>query len=125
MAPVRVGVWARREGNAGFELGRHLVLAAVPLLEVIAHRVRRHSELAERALDRLCTCVAGAGQRHRIAAQELSAPAVPVAVAHPVCARRREHAVRLGNTDHGEIHTMAILTMDMCMEGWRLRAEQS
>ena len=80
MALVRVGVWARREGNAGFELGRHLVLAAMPLLEVIAHRVGRHSELAERALDRLYV----RGGRGSAASQELSAPAAPVAVAHPI-----------------------------------------
>ena len=43
---VRVGVRVRREGNAGFELGRHLVFAAVLLREVLAHRVGLHSELA-------------------------------------------------------------------------------
>ena len=89
---VRVGVRARREGNAGFELVRHLVLAAVLLREVLAHRVGWHSELAQRALDGLCACVAGAGQRHRTTVQELSTPAAPVTVAHPVRARRREHA---------------------------------
>ena len=115
-----MGVRARREGNTGFELVRHLVLAAVLLREVLAHRVGWHSELAQRALDGLCACVAGAGQRHRTTVQELSTPAAPVTVAHPVRARRREHAVRLGSTrcsrwreraDRGEI-----LTMDMCME---------
>ena len=128
-----MGVRARREGNAGFELVRHLVLAAVLLREVLAHRVGWHSELAQRALDGLCACVAGAGQRHRTTVQELSTPAAPVTVAHPVRARRREHAVRLGITQCSrwrEVHmvgrylTVAILTIIaiftrailMCME---------
>ena len=41
-----MGVRVRREGNAGFKLGRHLVFAAVLLHEVLAHRVGLHSELA-------------------------------------------------------------------------------
>ena len=93
--------WACGHGaRATLELGRHLAdLAcarqAVLLREVLAHGEGRHSELAQRALDRLCACVAGAGQRHRITVQELSAPAAPVTVAHPIRARRREHAVDL------------------------------
>ena len=71
---VRVGVRVRREGNAGFKLGRHLVFAAVLLHEVLAHRVGLHSELAllpthrtagTPSLDRPAVCVAGAGQRPR------------------------------------------------------------